>query len=138
MIAGIRRRFTHSIDDPWNADSELQPEVEEAPDIPTDTALLLAATKMTAESASNDVDMREYYKSLVQTAIQHDGNYQGQQMSVPWLRMILAGFEFRPFAPEKMWQGEEANGPRPFLAEIPSYEDLFPSEKTATTGTDRR
>lgn len=126
MIDGLRRRFSKSAEDTWNADLELQPEVEATSELPTGTAVLLAAQSLATESPSNDVDLKDYYKSLVQTAIQQGGKYHGRQMSVPWLRMILAGLESKPIPPEMMWQGEEPAGPGEFdLPKIPSYEDVF-------------
>ncbi|MDE1852405.1 MAG: hypothetical protein KGI38_01525 [Thaumarchaeota archaeon] len=126
MIDGLRRRFSKSVEDAWNADLDLQPEVEATTELPTDTTVLLAAQSFAPESRSNDVDMKDYYKSLVQTAIQQGGKYRGRQMSVPWLRMILAGLESKPIPAEMMWQGEEPAEPgESNLPRTPSYEDVF-------------
>jgi hypothetical protein len=140
MIDGIRRRFAESIDkDPWDTELELEPEVEaeetEVSAIPTDTAVILAATRMSTPSASNDFDSGEYYKSIVKTAIQNGGKYGEHQIPVPWLRMILAGLEWRHVDPEMMWYGVEAgDSGSEGLPEIPSYSDLFPSERDLPEG----
>ena len=136
MIDGLKRRFAKSIDDPWDADQELEPEVEEASELPTDTAVLLAATQATVPTRSNEIDTTEYYQGLVRTAIENGGKYNGHQIPIPWLRMILAGLESRHVDPEMMWYDADAAslGDAP-LPEIPSYEDLFPSERDFPTGS---
>lgn len=129
MIDGIKRRFTKSIDsDPWDADQELEPEVEEASELPTDTAAILAATKA-ATPSSNRVDVAEYYKGLVATAIENDGKYGEHRISIPWLRMISAGLDWRRIQPEDMWYGADAEVPGESpLAGRPAFKDLFPPE----------
>lgn len=129
MIGGLRRRFGSSNSDPWDANKEFEPEVDGVSEFPTDTAVLLAATRVTYEGASNNVDMKDYYRKLVQTAIEKGGTYNGQKMSVPWLRMILAGLEMRPIPPEAMWEGDETASPARTRPNEPAYEDLFPSER---------
>jgi hypothetical protein len=127
MIDGLRRRLTESIDgDAWDANQELQPEVEEdTSELPNDKAALPAGTKMTTEPTSNEVNLQDYYRGLIMTAIEQGGSYRGQQMSVPWLRMTLAGLESRPIEPEVIWEDAARSAPDQ-LAEIPSYDDLFP------------
>lgn len=139
MIDGIRRKFARSIDkDPWDAEQELEPEVEveegKTTTLATDTAVILAATQISPSSATNDVDSGEYYKNIVKTAIDNGGKYGGHHIPIPWLRMILAGLEWRRVDPEMMWYGFEASGPNEGLPEIPSYQDLFPSEPDAPAG----
>ncbi len=139
MIDGIRRKFAKSIDkDPWNMEQELEHEVEVEDvgisELPTDSAVILAA-KVPPTSATNEVDSGEYYKNIVKTAIQNGGKYGRHHIPMPWLRMILAGLEWKRVDPEMMWYGWEAAGPGDEnLPEIPSYQDLFPSEPDAPTG----
>ena len=140
MIDGIRRKFAKSIDrDPWDTEQELEPEVEaevtEASELPTDRVVILAATRMGPPSTTNDVDSGEYYKNIVKTAIENGGWYAGHQIPIPWLRMILAGLEWRRIDPESLWYGAEAGLPgAEGLPEIPTYEDLFPSDRNSPTG----
>ncbi len=139
MIDGIRRKFAKSIDkDPWDTEQELQPEVEvedaETSELPTDTAVILAA-QIPPSSGTNDVDSGEYYKNIVKTAIHNGGKYGRHHIPIPWLRMILAGLEWRQIEPEMMWYGWDVAGSGDEdLPEIPSYRDLFPSEPDAPTG----
>ncbi len=138
MIDGIRRRFAKSIDsDPWDVEQQLAPEAEaeETTELPTDNAVILAATKAASHSATNDVDSGEYYKDIVRTAIANGGKYGDHQIPLPWLRMILAGLEWRRIDPEMMWYGVEASGADDGpLPEIPNYEDLFPADRDVPTG----
>lgn len=124
MMESIRRRFKSGGKDLWATDLVLEPEVSEASEMFTDHTSL-PHTK--AHSPSNDVDMRDYYKGLILTAIDHGGEYQGHQISIPWLRMTLAGLEMRPMPPEMMWQGE----PEEAIADMGRYDTLFPDQ----TGT---
>lgn len=136
MIDGIRRRFAKSVDrDVWDADQELEPELEESSELPTDTAVLLAATRVTGEFSPSGSDSADYYKRLVKTAIENGGKHGDHQIPLPWLRMILAGFESKHIEPETMWYGmdESSPGDAP-LPEIPAYTDLFPPERDVPTG----
>jgi len=133
MIDGIRRRFGKSIDkDPWDANLELRPEVAETAEIPTDTAVLTAARHETGEYSPEAANTPDYYKSLVTNAIENGGRYGDHRISIPWLRMILAGLEFKRVEPEMMWYGFDAGteSGEP-LPKIPSYENLFPSDREA-------
>ncbi len=136
MIDGIRRRLGKSAEkDPWDADQELKPELEENTELPTDTAVLVAATHAVGRFSPSDVNARDHYKSLVITAIQNGGKYGSHRIPVPWLRMILAGLEYKHIEPEMMWYGVEAGASgSELLPEIPSYEDLFPSERDVPGG----
>ncbi len=135
MIDGLKRKFVKSIDkDPWDADQEFAPEVEEASELPTDSAVLLAATEAIDTSGSNEIDTAEYYKGLVRTAIENGGKYHGHQIPIPWLRMILAGLESRHVDPEMMWYDAGAAALDSPLPKTPSYEELFPSEADFPTG----
>lgn len=134
MIDGIRRRFGKSIDgDPWDAGRELTPEMVETVRFPTDATVLVAATHARGEYIPAGADAPDYYKSLVSAAIENGGKYGDHQMSIPWLRMILAGLDQRFIEPETMWYGVEAGGPGGPLPEIPSYEDLFPGNGETPT-----
>ncbi len=140
MIDGIRRRFAKSTDkDPWDTEQEFEPEAEieesEVSELPTDTAVMLAATRISPSSTTNDVDSGEYYKNILKTAIQNGGKYGEHQIPTPWLRMILAGLEWRHIDPELMWYGFDPSTPGiENLPKIPSYEDLFPSDRDSPTG----
>ena len=135
MIDGIRRRLKSVDRDPWDAEQELEPEAEEASELPTDTAVLLAATQVTAGFAPNDTNTADYYKNVVRTAIENGGKYGDHRISIPWLRMILAGLEWKRVEPEAMWYGVEASTPSgSSLPEVPPFDDLFPSERDVPTG----
>ncbi len=133
MIDGIRRKFGRSIEkDPWDADQELRPEQEESNELPTDTAVLVAATDTVGRFSPSDVNSQDYYKSVVINAIKNGGKHGDHRIPVPWLRMILAGLEYKHIEPEMMWYCVEAGSPAAEpLPEIPSYDDLFPSERDA-------
>ncbi len=140
MIGGIKRRFVKSIEkDPWEIDQELEPELEtdskEASGLQTGAAVGPAGTVIAPPTSTNDVNSGEYYKSLVRTAIQNGGKYGDHQIPIPWLRMILAGLEWRRLDPDMMWYGMDVSGQagEP-LPEIPAYDDLFPSDRDAPTG----
>jgi len=129
MIDGFRRRFGRSIDeDPWDAEQALKPEAPGVGELSTDGSVLLAAAPSSGEFAPSDENI-DFYKRLVITAIENGGRLGGHEISVPWLRMILAGLEMRPIEPEAMWYGVDAaragSGPQP---PVPLYDDLFPGE----------
>jgi len=146
MIDGIRRRFGRSIDkNHWNADEEPRPGLEDGTELPPDTAVLVAATDAAeatgavGEYSPADENTPDYYKSLVATAIENGGKHGDHQISIPWLRMILAGLEYKRIEPDMMWYGVEAAsaGEVP-LPEIPSYSDLFLTERDVLTGLGSR
>jgi hypothetical protein len=130
MIDGIRRKLK-SIDyeDQWDANVDLQPEVEETKEIPTENAVLLAASRLRGEF-SPDANGTDYYTGLIRAAIEHGGRYGGHQISLPWLRMILAGLEWRNIEPETAWDGVDATMLSKPVAQDPRFNDLFPSEGT--------
>ena len=140
LIDGIRRKFAKSIDkDPWDIEQEFGPDTEveevESPELPTASAIVLHAP--VAPSGTNSVNSGEYCKSIVRVAILNGGKYGEHQIPIPWLRMILAGLEWERIDSEMMWYGFEATGPGgEILPEIPSYNDLFPSEPDVPAGTD--
>ncbi len=134
MIDGIRRRLGKPIDeDPWDTGQEFAPEVSETNELPTDAADLVAATRAIGEYVPAAADTPDYYSSLVSTAIKNGGKYGDHRISIPWLRMILAGLEMKRVNPESMWRGVETGTAGSPLPEIPSYEDLFPAERDAPT-----
>ncbi len=121
----LKRRFSKNGGrDPWATDLSLEPEISEVSELRLDNTALLAATKVHSHPTSNVVDLRDYYRGVILAAIEHGGDYHGQQISIPWLRMTLAGLEMRPIPPEMMWEGEQAAE-----AELPDYHNLFPSER---------
>ena len=123
MITSIRRRFSKPASkDLWAADLVFEPEPSRVSEVASDNSVLLTS-KLPTAPPSNDVDLKGYYRGLIRTAIQHGGRHQGQQISIPWLRMTLAGLEMRPIPPEMMWEGEQ-EGSAP---ELSDYDRLFPS-----------
>jgi hypothetical protein len=136
MIDGIRRRFARAKrDDAWNAEKELEPKVEEASCFSKDTLVNLARTRSATDPSSNDIKMADYYKGLVRTAIANGGRYADHPISVPWLRMILAGLEMRQNEPKTMWAEVDSGSPGfGSLSEVPSYSDLFPSIRDTPSG----
>ena len=132
MIDGIRRRLESIDGDSWGADKELQPETAEYNELPTDAAVLVAATHATGRYIPAGPDAPDYYRSLVSTAIDNGGRHGNHMMSIPWLRMILAGLEMRPIDQETMWEGFDAGSAHGALArEVTAYDDLFPAEVSA-------
>ena len=141
MIDGIRRRFVKSVDsDSWDADQELKQDlafedVDEVSEISTDAAVLVAAQDSVDATATNDVNPSDFYKNLIWTAIRNGGRFGNHQISIPWLRVVLAGLDSKRVDPESMWYGYEQSGaPLELLPELPSYDDLFPSERDAPYG----
>lgn len=128
MIDGIRRRLSKSVEtESWNTDQELEPETEEPTEVPTDTAVILAASQRTPGFSPGNGNLMDYYKSLMKTAIENGGKYGEHEIPIPWLRMILAGLESRYIDPETMWY-EVGEGSVSQLPEAPRYEDVFPSD----------
>ncbi len=138
MIDGIRRRLKSGDSETWDLDEELHPEVEESSDIPTDTAVLVAATEVAPSSSPSEINTGDYYKSLVKTAIDNGGKYGDHRIPIPWLRMVLAGLEWKRVDPESMWYGFEAASLGEPLGEIPAYTDLFPADRDPPSGPSLR
>lgn len=126
MINGIRRRLGKTTaGDPWDSDRELNPEMEGA-GLSTDASVSVVLAYPSGRYSPDNANTPDYYKSLVQTAIRNGGRHGDHRISIPWLRMILAGLESKRIEPSMMWEGIESGetkgeGPRG----IPSYEDLF-------------
>jgi hypothetical protein len=133
MIDGIRRKLM-SIDDDslWDANLDLQPEVEST-EIPTDISDLLCASRVLGEFSPN-ANKSDYYTGLVRAALAQGGRYGDLQISIPWLRNILAGLEWRNIEPEKLWEGVETSGLNAPSAQIPIYDKLFPSNGDIPSG----
>ena len=130
MIGELRRRLSRQVEDPWSIEHEFEPEFRGDSELLGGAAVLLAAQKPTGTRETNDLGMKEHYKAIVGTAIERGGWYQGQAISVAWLRMILAGLESRPFPPEDIWEGERTDVGGMLLGDLPSYKDLFHTERS--------
>ena len=129
MIGGLRRVFSGDVGHIWGIDQELKSEVSGNSEYRGGAAVVLTTPKPTDVEETNDVSMKEYYKAVLEVAIESGGWYQGQAISVAWLRMTLAGLESRPFPPEAMWTDERALATGEPGRTLPSYADLFPEEK---------
>jgi hypothetical protein len=128
MIGAIRRRFANPTEgDIWDADQELRPEPESS-ELHTDAAVLLAAAQTAPGYFPGDESLTDYYKGIMMTAIEHKGRYGDHWIPVPWLRMILAGLESRHIDPDLLWYEVDSDSAVTSHPEVPSYEDLFPSE----------
>jgi hypothetical protein len=129
MIGAIRRKFTNPIDeDDWSTEQELTPEAVEPSALQTDAAVLLAAAQAAPGHFLGDESLTDYYKGIVKTAIDNRGRYGDHWIPVPWLRMILAGLESRHIDPDLWWYEADIESAVHAHAEVPPYEDLFPSE----------
>lgn len=129
MIGIIRRKFTESMNaDLWNVNRSLQPEPDSTPVFrhpPAD-----ATSNFGAGYGPNDNSAKAFCKTVVETAIAQQGWYGGMRISVPWLRMTLAGLESERFAPEMMWEGvEEQDARGRHVPGLPSYDSVFESER---------
>ena len=129
MIDGVRRRLGKAgAREPWAADEELKLEAGKDTEPRRDTAVAEAANQASGRYTPNDSGTPDYYKSLVQTAIENGGRHGYHSISISWLRMILAGLELKRIEPEMMWYGIETGktgeGPMP---EVPPFEDFFRS-----------
>jgi hypothetical protein len=133
MIDGIRRRLGKAAaGDPWGADEELEPEIEGVAEPPGDIAVLVTTTQETGQYAPDNPSAPDYYESLVRNAIKNGGRHGDHSISIPWLRMILAGLESKQIEPEMMWYGVEADETRREpISETSPYEDLFKSGRDA-------
>jgi hypothetical protein len=125
MMDGIRRKLTSGDGSLWDANLDLQPEVEST-EFPTDSSDLLGAPRVVGEF-SPSAGKSDYYTGLVRAALAQGGRHGDLQISIPWLRNILAGLEWRKIEPEKLWEGVETSGLNAPSTQIPIYEKLFPS-----------
>lgn len=126
MMESILRRFSREIPkDQWATGYTFEPDESEASELPGSSTLLLT-TRAQDYHASNDMDMRDYYKGLISSAISQGGDCQGQKISIPWLRMTLAGLEMRPIPPEAMWEETVDE-----VTAMPGYDRLFPAEESS-------
>ena len=129
LIGGIRRRLGSIEKDPWDANQELMPEAES--ESPSD-GNRFADVDEARQPGSNEITAADYYKILLREAIEHGGRCGDHQMSIPWLRMTLAGLEFKRIDPESMWYGMDtvptAESQR---GEATAFDDLFPSARQA-------
>ena len=123
-MESLRRRFKSTAKDPWATNLRFDPEMIEVSELPAASSVLLTARP---HPSSNDVDMRDYYMGIIHVALEHGGSYHGQQISIPWLKMTLAGLEMRPVPAEMMWEGEEDAA----ATDLPGYEVLFPTERAS-------
>lgn len=126
MIDRLRRRLRSADDERlWKADLPLKPDVEDR--LQSESATL---SDETGVASYTPVTNGDYYTNLVRAAIAHGGAHGDHRISVPWLRMILAGLEWRRIEPETMWDGFEATGRdnRRGTNSVLPYDDLFPSE----------
>ena len=134
MIDDIRRRLRPTSESSWDVDQEFQPETDVISER-VDTALVLKRLQTTTGYSFRDTTMKEHYANLVQSAINAGGRHGDVQISIPWLRMTLAGLESRRFDPEMMWEGaEEDAAPQPYIPGVISYEKLFHPEKPILRG----
>lgn len=132
MIDGIRRRFGAPPEkDPWDPELEFEPEVEDASELPTDAVVLIEAARATPGFSPGGGDLVDYYKGIVKTAIANGGKYGDHEISVPWLKMTLAGLENRPIEPEMMWFTDSDGRTPPGGS---SYYDLFPTDRGVPAG----
>jgi hypothetical protein len=128
MIDGIRRRLRAMDKDPWNANQNLEPEVDRPSELRVDNRLLLAVPRGAPSQASNQLNAADLYKSVLMTAIEHNGRWGDHQIPVPWLRMILAGLDFKLVEPETMWYDFAADdSEEPSHTRTPGYDALFPA-----------
>lgn len=131
MIDGIRRRLGRSTaGDHWSTDEKLKPASNEITELPGGKEVLVGATEASGHYSPDNLGTPDYYKSQVQTAIENGGRLGSNIISIPWLRMILAGLESKQIEPEMMWYGiasGETRGGK--IPEIPTYEDLFQSSR---------
>ena len=128
MIGAIRRRFANSTEELWDADQEFKQEEAESVELHADAAVILTASQNAPGYFPGDESLGDYYKGIVRTAIENRGRYGDHWIPVPWLRMILAGLEYRHIDPDLLWYEADGGNPANTHAGGQSYEDLFPSE----------
>ena len=131
MIDGLRQKLAKTMTkDPWDPEQELvqESEAEEMAELPTDKAVIMAATDAVQPTSYKDFNTADYYKSIVQAAIEHGGRYNGLQIPIPWLRMVQAGLDYHKIETEEMWEGFEVADFKAEASEkAPEYNDVFPT-----------
>jgi hypothetical protein len=133
MIGGLRRRWRSIDKDPWDANLEFEPMVGDSSELSSETETSAQALDSSL-AGSNGTTTAEYYMCLVRAAIENGGRHGEHQISIPWLRMILAGLEFRRIEPDMMWYGFESGIQEVPSADIPAYDRLFPPAKDSLAG----
>jgi hypothetical protein len=127
MIDELLRKLAKSGDTyDWPLEEALRPTKDDSSELPTESRLL-SPSWPNAIFSPGGPNSPDYYKRMVQAAIENGGECAGHYIPVPWLKMILAGLEFRRIEPEALWEGVEARGP----ADAGFYYALFPSESEA-------
>jgi hypothetical protein len=130
MINGIRRRLGNA--SAADLDLGLKPEIDVNAEPSRERKVLQAAATASGHYIPDDPGTPDYYKNLVRTAIENGGRHGYHSISIPWLRMILAGLESKQIEPEMMWYGIEAGEiRREQTPAVPSYENLFQSGRDA-------
>jgi len=137
MIDGIRRRLGKTATNgSWASDQQLNPEIEEDAGVQKDTTVSVVLAHAPGRYAPDNGSTPDHYKSLVQTAIENGGRLGDHSISVPWLRMILAGLESKQIELRTMWYGiEPGETERGSVVETTSYEHLFRSSPVASRGS---
>jgi hypothetical protein len=130
MMEGIRRFGRGSMrgGDRWDIDQELEPESEADFEFPGEKKVLVSQAKLLPRFTSSHSSGVEYQRNLVLTALDQGGKFGSHRISLPWLRMILAGLEGRNISPEAVWEGVEMPDPVQPRGQSTSYYDLFPVE----------
>jgi len=88
----------------WRMEPETEEEIAPAPAGEMHPPQTEPDHQYTSENSKSD---REYYMSLVSTSIAKGGRFGGYEISVWWLRTILAGLEGKESYLEAMWKGSE-------------------------------
>ena len=128
MINGIMRKLTKSEED-WDVNLELKPVSEDVSEIPTESGVLLQTASNAPGFAPSNHGLTDYYKGVMLAALNNGGKYGDHRISVPWLRMTLAGLEGNFIEPEAMWYAGDQGLLEDSSAKMPTYDELFPSER---------
>ena len=113
--------------DPWDANQSLDAEADGASEQVEDNELLLTVPRGASPQGSNELKDVDLYRSVLTAAIEHGGRVGDHTLPVPWLRMTLAGLDFKLVEPEMMWYGFLSEGPGDeSLSGAPGYGALFP------------
>ena len=134
MITELRPKIRSIKTDPWDANQDLSSGTDDLPDPTTGAEVFFGAVHPTPGFSPGGDDCASYYKGIVRAAISSGGWYGNHRIPVPWLRMIMAGLEDRPVEPELMWFEVEPQGSSYASPGIPSYNELFPSDRDMAAG----